>query len=57
MDTTDRRILRGLFRKKLNDFDEKHEQSWKELTLKSRMKRGLELTAGNVGDNYQDLMK
>ena len=57
LDMADRRILRGLFKKKLKDFDEKHEQSWKKLTLHSRMKRGMELTTtGNLGGNYLDLM-
>jgi hypothetical protein len=57
LDKTDRRILRGLFRKNLKDFDEKHEQSWKKLVLQTRMKSGLEATPGNVGGIYQDMMK
>ena len=57
LDTTDRRILRGLFRKNLKDFDEKHEQSWKKLALQTRMKNGREVTPGNVDGINQDMMK
>ena len=44
LDTTDNRILRGLFRKHLRDFDEHQEVSWKNLTLQTRMTRGVGLT-------------
>jgi hypothetical protein len=40
LDTTDRRILRGLFRKNLKDFDEKHEPNLNKLALQSRIKGG-----------------
>ena len=48
--------MRGLFRKKLKDFDEKHEQNWKKLALNSKMKSGVDLTPGKAGANYLDLM-
>jgi hypothetical protein len=44
LDTTDRRILRGLFRKRLKDFDEEHEQSWQKMALYRRLRRGLAMT-------------
>ena len=44
IDTTDRRILRGLFRKRLKDFDEEHEQSWSKMALYRRLRRGLRMS-------------
>jgi hypothetical protein len=44
IDTTDRRILRGLFRKRLKDFDEEHEQSWSKMALYRRLRRGLAMS-------------
>ena len=52
----DRRVLRGLFRKKLKDFDEKHHDSWNKLTLISRLRRDMERSGGIPGGNFPDLM-
>jgi hypothetical protein len=57
LDTTDRRILRGLFRKNLKDFDEKQEPSWKKLEFQSRINGGLDVKSGNFDTNYLDFIK
>ena len=57
LDTTDRRILRGLFRKNLKDFDEKQEPSWKKLEFQSRINGGQDVKSGNVDTNYLDFIK
>ena len=58
LDTTDNRILRGLFRKHLRDFDEHQEVSWNNLSLLSRMTRGVEFTPGGPtgGPKHQESM-
>jgi len=57
LDTTDRRILRGLFRKNLKDFDEKQEPSWKKSEFKSRINGGQVVKSGNVSTNDPDFIK
>lgn len=41
LNTTDKRLMKGLFRKKLKDFDEDQELNWHPLTLYQRLKFGL----------------